>query len=791
MAIIGTPDADYIPGTDDADEIYGYDPDVGEGGLGIYALRLNTGLEQPTYVTSAPNDPYRLYVLEKTGLIKMMSRVTGDIESTPVLDLRGQIDTEGEQGLVGLAFHPQFGQNGNNKVYVTLSNLEGKTELREYSLTNGMIDPDSMRLVLRINEYTEQSSLHRGGWIGFGPDGYLYMTTGEGNQFAVAQDPNSLLGKVLRIDVDGADAYPDDDDKNFAIPDTNPTAFDGVNGTFAQSAVYAIGFRNPWRASFDSKGRMFIGDVGENEYEEINLLKAGANYGWGHHDANDDGPEDPAGPYTNPINHYYHGPGQNDGIGASVTGGYVYEGPIEALKGHYIFGDFMSGKLLSLHQDANGNWIRTDLTGLLTGGATGSLGMISSFGQDADGNIYAMDYATGSIYRLMPQVLDLGDTIEGGKGDDTIRGGGGDDSIDGGDDNDRLYGDAGADTLIGGSGNDLYYVDGHDTIVETANNGFDRVYTSESFALQADHSIEFLSTADQNGTTAINLTGNGFSQDLIGNAGANRLDGGGGEDTLRGLGGNDTYLVDGNDTIVEQEDGGIDTVEALVDNYSLGDHLENLTLRGNAVKGTGNALANILTGNALANILDGVGGADTLAGGLGNDTYMADANDSIVEQMILFWGSSGESDLARQCRERDRQCIGQHTHRQRIGQHPGRSGRRRHACRRPRQRHLYRRRRQRSHCRNIGSGHRNGCHERILRPWRRGRCRDPPSLRNERHRSDRQCAVEHPYREYRREPSLRRQRQRRAHRQLRQRQSDRRLGNGHADRRLRQGCVRV
>ena len=118
-----------------------------------------------------------------------------------------------------MAFHPQFGQNGNRKIYLTLSNNQGQTELREYSLNaNGTVNSDSMKLVLNITDYTLGSALHRAGWIGFGPDGYLYMTTGEGNQPAATQDPTSLIGKVLRLDVDGADAYPNDPNRNYAIP---------------------------------------------------------------------------------------------------------------------------------------------------------------------------------------------------------------------------------------------------------------------------------------------------------------------------------------------------------------------------------------------------------------------------------------------------------------------------------------------------------------------------------------------------------------------------------------------
>jgi Ca2+-binding RTX toxin-like protein len=704
----GTSGSDTYTGTPDADTIYGYNPQGGGNGFTIQTATVATGIDKPTYIIGDPANADRLYILEKTGTVKMMSLSQGQSSVTTALDLTAQVDDLGERGLSGFAFHPEFGQGNNRKVYLTMSNNQGQTELREYSLNNdGSVDAASMKLVLNITQYTAGSALHRAGWIGFGPDGYLYMTAGEGNQPTAAQDPQSMLGKVLRLDVNGEDAYPNDSNKNFAIPDTNPTQFAGYGDqVFEKSAVYAIGFRNPWKASIDSLGRMFIGDVGENEYEEINLLVAGANYGWGHNYPNhdrDDGPET-TGPYTNPIDYYANVKNTNvpaeERLGSSVTGGYVYDGPVEALKGRYIYADWGSGRFFTLSQNGD-QWQRTEVTSLIFGDETGAIERINSFGKDAQGNIYVATYGsfqtpnTGTIIRLTPQAVpttDEGDILNGEGGNDTIYGGGGNDTIYGGTendliygdaDNDRLYGDAGADTLNGGNGkdtiyggsnsdelnggsdddhlygdsgadtlqggdgldtleggngndsleggagNDIYYVDSDDEILEAANGGYDVVHVIDLFyELDEGQEIEEVRAVAE--VQVIGLIGNELSQKLVGNAGTNILEGRGGQDTLEGLGGNDTYVVDGNDTIIETESGGDDIVQSTV-SYTLGAHLEDLQLLGNATTATGNVLNNEITGNDVANTIDGAGGHDTLIGGNGNDTYRVYGLETIEE----------------------------------------------------------------------------------------------------------------------------------------------------------------
>ena len=421
-----TKGADNFTGSNSAEIIYGWNPNAPPEPLGLSAVRVATGLSQPLFATAPAGDTGRLFVVEKTGLIRVINLATGQIDPTPFLNVASQITTENEQGLLGLAFHPGFAQN--HKLYVYLSTANGDVELREYqtSATNpNVVDPASQRLVLRID--FSSATNHRGGWIGFGPEGYLYAGVGDSANSANAQNLANPLGKILRMDVNGGDSYPADPNRNYAVPPDNPIQFDGIAGTAERSAIYAIGLRNPWRESFDPAGRLFIADVGQNTVEEVNLGRAGANYGWGRGTAQDDGPIIPADPrYTNPIYSYEHG-----SLGGSITGGYVYEDPNPALQGQYVFGDFVRGSISTL-SDAGGSWQATDRTGQIAVDA-GSIGSVSSFGRDAAGNLYIVDI-DGDLYRLVPSggEPDLGDRLSGRGGADIIFGGDGDDILSGG-----------------------------------------------------------------------------------------------------------------------------------------------------------------------------------------------------------------------------------------------------------------------------------------------------------------------------------------------------------------------
>ena len=311
-------------------------------------------------------------------------------------------------------------------------------------------DPASETLIIRIDQ--PDATNHKAGWLGFGPDGYLYAALGDGGP---GNDPNNqgqnidtLLGKILRLDV-STDGFPGDPDRNYAIPADNPFA----SGPGADE-IYALGLRNPWRSSFDrGLGDFYIADVGQGEWEEINLGASGANYGWRRYEGNElRFPETPAsGPVTFPIYTYDHS------VGQSITGGYVYRGSSEGLQGHYFFGDFVTGKIFTLHFDGT-NWNAVDRTAQITPDV-GSISQISSFGEDGAGNLYVVDLG-GEIFRLTPQVVsaDLGDTINGGSGDDLIFGGSGNDILAGGIGKDELHGGNGADRLAGGDGDDFCWV---------------------------------------------------------------------------------------------------------------------------------------------------------------------------------------------------------------------------------------------------------------------------------------------------------------------------------------------
>lgn len=441
--------ADVFSGTEDPEIIYGWDPNAAPTPLTIDAIRIASNLSEPLFATAPATNTSHLFLVEKAGLIKILNLATGQIGAIPFLDVASHVATAGEQGLLGLAFHPDFAQN--RKVFVYLSTADGDVELRQYQTSTSnpdVVDPSSERLVLRIDFPTTTN--HRGGWIGFGLDGYLYAAVGDGASSNNAQSLNSSLGKILRIDVNGSDAYPSDPNRNYAVPVDNPTQFDGLSGS-AQSAVYAIGLRNPWRASFDATGRLFIADVGAAAFEEVNLGRAGANYGWGRGTGQDDGPISPPDPsYTNPI--FFYGRGAQS---ASITGGYVYRGPNQELKGQYVFGDFVRGTIMTLTQEG-GHWQATDRTTQIQADA-GTIDNISSFAEDASGSLYVLDF-DGDIFRLDPKggrARDLGDRLSGNGGDDIIFGGDGSDRLSGGAGADRLDGGPGNDRLDGGVGNDV------------------------------------------------------------------------------------------------------------------------------------------------------------------------------------------------------------------------------------------------------------------------------------------------------------------------------------------------
>jgi glucose/arabinose dehydrogenase len=506
--IVGNDGSNTLTGTVGDDLIYGFDPNGPQATVtSISGTRVASGLTQPLFAASPPGDTGRLFIVEKTGQIKILDLNSGQILSTPFLDVTSQISAAGEGGLLGLAFDPGFAQNGY--IYVNLINTSGDTEIRRYQVSASnpnIIDPASATLIITIDQ--PGATNHKAGWLGFGPDGYLYAALGDGggggDTFHNGQNMDSLLGKMLRLDVH-SDAFPGDPTRNYAIPADNP--FVGVAGA---DEIWALGLRNPWRPSFDrATGDFYIADVGQNTWEEIDIGIKGANYGWNTYE----GPAafaggDPltGGTLTFPVYSYNHS------VGHSITGGYVYRGPSEGLQGQYFFADFQDDKVFTLRFNGT-SWVATERTSQISYDA-GTLTNPSSFGQDALGNLYVVDF-DGEVFRLTPNVAsaDQGDTINGMGGNDLIFGGAGNDMATGGDGNDEIQGGAGNDTINGNNGLDLLSGgSGNDTIA--------------------------------GGAGADALVGEAGSDGLDGGAAADRLNGGAGLDALFGGPGADRFVFD-------------------------------------------------------------------------------------------------------------------------------------------------------------------------------------------------------------------------------------------------------
>lgn len=378
---------------------------------GLRVDRVASGLSRPIFATAPVGDFDRLFVVEQRGDIEILQLPSGQKNSTPFLSIGG-LATGNEQGLLGLAFHPDYANNGLFYVNVTVAG--GDTQIREYQVSGNadIADPASARTLLT---YDQPFSNHNGGWMGFGPDGYLYISSGDGGS---GNDPgnraqditNQLLGKMLRIDVNGDD-FPGDANRNYSIPASNP--FVGVTG---DDEIWAYGLRNPWRSSFDrDTGDLYIGDVGQNNREEIDVQPAassgGENYGWRLREGTIETPtggEEVGGPKPpgaiDPIYDYPHNTGIPTG-GISVTGGYVYRGPIEELQGNYFFGDYL-GRVWSLRfngddpsQHDGTNYDDFVEWNPLLNPTSGTINQIPSFGEDAAGNLYILDLG-GEIFTL-------------------------------------------------------------------------------------------------------------------------------------------------------------------------------------------------------------------------------------------------------------------------------------------------------------------------------------------------------------------------------------------------------
>jgi glucose/arabinose dehydrogenase len=345
------------------------------------ALKLiSDALNRPVYVTHAGDDSGRLFVVEKAGRIVVLRE--GQPAAEPFLDISERVGSSGsEQGLLSVAFHPQFAQNG--RLFVDYTDRSGDTVISRFQATSDSADPDSEEVLLKIDQPYPN---HNGGQVLFGPDGYLYIGMGDGGSGGDpqghGQNRKSLLGKLLRLDIDNGDPY--------AIPPNNPWP----SSDEARPEIWAYGLRNPWRFSFDrTTGDLYIADVGQNQYEEIDRQPAGSrggeNYGWNTMEGDHcfrGGSCSSAGLLA-PIAEYDHS------LGCSITGGYVYRGAaFPRLQGLYFYGDYCSGRIWALDPAVQGQGEQHELLR--------SRLRISSFGEDQAGELYLTDLS-GGLYQVV------------------------------------------------------------------------------------------------------------------------------------------------------------------------------------------------------------------------------------------------------------------------------------------------------------------------------------------------------------------------------------------------------
>lgn len=354
-------------------------------------LTVASGFTNPLDIKQPNDNSGRLFVVEQAGKIKIIQN--GSVLGTPYLDVTSLIVSGGEEGLLGLAFHPNFSSNGCFYVNYTTTRLNGtlQTAISEFRAAmpgSNTVNTTSESILFTVNQ---PETNHNGGGLNFGSDGFLYIGLGDGGgagdqhgTIGNGQDKTTRLGKILRINVPC--------NGTFTVPADNPFAGQAA----PTDEIWLYGLRNPFRFSFDSAtGNLWIGDVGQDSFEEVDRMtpqQGGANLGWrimeGTHCFNP-ATNCPTAGLTLPIFDYSHAAGDD-----AVTGGFVYHGKLAtALAGNYVFGDFISGRIWTLTQDSNGQWVRT----FLLNSAANDL---SSFGQDQSGELYIARYSSGTVVRL-------------------------------------------------------------------------------------------------------------------------------------------------------------------------------------------------------------------------------------------------------------------------------------------------------------------------------------------------------------------------------------------------------
>ncbi len=369
-------------------------PAYNSGGAEITTIKIADGFSEPLYVTSPPGDSARLFVVEQnTAQIKIIKN--GTVLPTPFLDLNSKAGSGGEQGLLGLAFHPNYSNNGY--FYVNYTNNSGNTVIARYSVSGNpdVADPGSELILMQV---TQPFSNHNGGMLAFSPnDDYLYIGLGDGGSGFDpgnrAQDGQDVLGKIHRMNVGNGDIFSAPQDNPFA---GNPAALD---------SIWALGLRNPWRFSFDRlNGDLYIADVGQGAREEVNQQAGasggGENYGWrcmeGLSCTGLSGCTCNSGALKLPVHDYTHAGGN-----CSVTGGYVYRGTaIPELDGTYFFADFCTGRIWSFVWDGSSTTQFAERTQELQPETGETINNITSFGEDDGGEIYIVD-RDGEIFKIV------------------------------------------------------------------------------------------------------------------------------------------------------------------------------------------------------------------------------------------------------------------------------------------------------------------------------------------------------------------------------------------------------
>ncbi|NDJ76612.1 MAG: PQQ-dependent sugar dehydrogenase [Chloroflexi bacterium] len=352
-------------------------------------VEITSGLSRPVYLTHAGDGSGRLFIVEQSGTIWTMQ--DGTLLDTPFLDVSGLISPEAltdrytERGLLGLAFHPDFASNG--QFFINYTDQSGHSVLARYTVSGSDPNQADLASAEQLLYVQQPFSNHNGGHLAFGPDGYLYLALGDGGSAGDprqnGQNPTTLLGTILRLDVSTESGY--------LVPADNPFA----SGDQARPEIWAWGLRNAWRFSFDrDTGDLYIADVGQNQWEEISVQPAGSaggeNYGWNAYEGTHVySGATPASDVVMPVLEYDHSSGR-----CSVTGGYVYRGTaIPGLQGYYVYGDWCSGTIWTARQTEDGTW---EASVSLESGYN-----INSFGEDENGELYLLDNS-GAVLRFDP-----------------------------------------------------------------------------------------------------------------------------------------------------------------------------------------------------------------------------------------------------------------------------------------------------------------------------------------------------------------------------------------------------